>query len=182
MGKKLGDEVRKKLQQKTEQFLDKEKKDRESREKEQQKENENRRIAEQEYLAWYEKRRIQFENSAKIIWDWYREFVASENFREIVESTKNTRARILKISDIVGCSMPSRWRAGQTEREKQILSIGIANAKLSVHDCVKYGRSYQINGVPDLLKYVKPPILINVAGTITDDIIWNIIDFGNFEL
>lgn len=178
--KKLDDKIREKLQQKATQFRTRIEEARKIKEEETRIENERIRIAKQRYLDWREKYKIQSEKSAGIIWNWYQELVASEDFQEIVTAIKkvcdNPGVRIslrisLRISKIIKCLVvPYNWT------EKQFLGISISDGKLFVHDCGKYGKSHAINGTRDLLEHVMPPILIEIAETITNGTIWDIID------
>ena len=78
---------------------------------------------------------------------------------------------MVRISRTHECQVPKAWGVLWTER--QFLSLDISEKKLFIHNSVKYGKSYQINGVGDLLEHVYPSILIAIAETITSETIWD---------
>jgi len=178
MDRKISEKNLEKFKHRVNQYLDKEEKKRRSEEEERQVEADLEKKAKKRLNDWYEKHRVQSENSAKIIWDWYQEFIASDNFREITEPLKKTRAKEISISKVIHCKVPDSWNGERDWSRKQLLAIDMSEGerKLFVHNYVKYGKSHEITNANDLLEHVFPPVLIAIAKTITDETIWDIID------
>lgn len=134
---------------------------------------------------WYKKYEAQSKEAAALIWKWFAEFIKSPSFRDIAKNAKKMRSFQLLLSERIDCQVPQVW-GGVFHGERQRLGLTlikldtphaqVSKNKLVVHNCVKYGRSYQLNNVEDLLKYVYPPVLIEIAETIKDGKIWDIIE------
>lgn len=178
MSDESDEELSKKLTDKVDRFIDKDRKEKEAKEVKKLAAQDKVQRAEARYQEWYAKYKTQSENSANLIWKWYCEFIASKAFEEITSSLKNTCSRELWVSETIECVRPSRWDPSPKHDnfERQVLSINICQSKLFVHNLVKYGRSHEIKGVPDLLEHVEIPVLIEIAKTITDKTIWDIIE------
>ena len=179
MDRKISEKNLEKFKHRVNQYLDKEEKQRRREEEEEQAKNASRKKAEKKLHDWYEGHRVQSENSAKIIWDWYQEFITSDNFQEIIKLLKDKRAKEINISKVIHCQVPNSYRIDYPDwNKKQLLAIDISKQKrkLFVHNYVKYREPREITSADDLLKHVFPPVLIEVAQTITDETIWDIID------
>ncbi len=173
MGKEPDQKDINKLKAKLNEFVDKDRKDRELEEKNAATKQAEYEKAKKRRQDWYEGYRIKSQESANIIWYWYKEFVDSSSFQEIIESLKKTKAESLWLSETIECTVPNSCFPDRDWLEKQVLTINISDRKLFVHNIVKYGKSYEIKGVSDLLEHVEPPILIEIAQRITKSTIWD---------
>lgn len=144
------------------------------------KKEEDRKKAAKIYEVWLENHRSQARAAARIVWDWYEEFISTQIFRELSGTLKARHKDKIWISKILTCSVPLKDNLRDWP-EKQILNID-PSGKLFVHDCFKYGKTYLINQKGDLLKYVAWPILIAVAKTITDETVWDILDILDIDI
>lgn len=134
--------------------------------------------ADKKYTAWIRQYEARARSSAIIIWGWYKEFISSGKFRQLSGILKQLSpdSKIF-VSEIHICQTPTcvhGFSADYYIIDKQMMSIN-AEGKLYVYNCIKYGKSYPILKSEDLLRYVRLPILIAVAETITDGSIWGIV-------
>lgn len=121
---------------------------------------------------WLESHKEASLKSIAAIWNWYKEFIASPSFRELADPLKAVGAKGLRISEIITCRVPREW--GE-RNEHQSLSIKLDPQGLFVHNHVKYGKSYSLITTDDFLRYVEPPVLTQIAETIKNDSVWDII-------
>lgn len=166
----------KKLQERIRKVVNVEKRADKVREKEYHQEELRHKKLQEHRNKWYKKHEAKAKKSANIIWEWYKEFITSTMFQEIVSSMNETHLSRLRISRGIRCQVPSE-RGGEWETI-QFFTIDIRKRELFVHKMVKYGKSYEINNINDLLEHVEPPILIAFAETITNDTIWDIINIS----
>lgn len=162
----------KKLQQRIQESVRQREKSRQVREHTERKEKTSRQQAKEVHAAWLEKHRPKVTKAARTVWRWCGQFIASREFKEF-QGVFRRSAKTMRISDIKECSAPA-WEFLGNWSWKQLLSIDISG-NLYVHNCVKYGKSFPINKEGDLLIYVNWMILIQIAQTITDETIWDIV-------
>ncbi|MBI2635414.1 MAG: hypothetical protein HYW79_02610 [Parcubacteria group bacterium] len=151
----------------------KEKIARRQRECEEREKETNKRKAEEIFNNWLKSYEVKAREATHIIWGWYREFIATSIFQKFVRALHDSDKSRIRISKIVECLKPSRHSLHHF-KEIQLLTVNM-DQSLFVHNCIKYGKSYEIRGIEDLLVYVEWPILIEIAATITDETIWEII-------
>lgn len=151
------------------------------------------RDAQKRYLKWRKDQRSECEKAAKIILDWVRDFVSSERFeqlaklRRLKERTRdkwNVSCSIspdedlnIIISRIIRYKHPSYRGIPEIETDTStwILLINMQSKKLVVLNAVKYGKSYEVETVDELLQYTDPPVVLEVARTIKEGEIEDII-------
>lgn len=164
----------KKIRKRVQQRIQEQEKERETQKEAARKEKENKEKAEQIYKNWLKKHGAKACASTHVIWNWYKEFISSRIFKEIADAMGENGE--ICISKIISCSIP--WKDLLIYRRKEEQMLVVDNSRnLFVHNCVKYGKSYKICGREDLLKHVELPVLIEIAETITDETIWDIVDF-----
>lgn len=113
--------------------------------------------------------------AAGIVWNWYEQFIASEEFRAFSAAFRGRRKEV-KISRTLTCSTPDPHPGFPDlySQEKQLLGID-ASGTLYVHNIVKYGKAFPLCGEDALLEHVGWPILVEIAETITHETIWGIV-------
>jgi hypothetical protein len=124
------------------------------------------------YTAWVEKNQSKAIRAARIIWKWHSQFTASPAFKEF-QSALGKSHRTVYLSKIHSCSLPNP-RSEYRNEERQLLAVAMSG-RLYVHNCVKYGKSYDILEEKQLLMLVAWPILVEIAKTITNKTIGDII-------
>ncbi len=138
------------------------------REAERQETEKNRR-------EWLRQNEIPAREAATTIWRWYKDLIVLPEFQKITTSMKKINhawlavSREIKVSNIAGY--------GSFFEGTYLFTLDIRENKLHIHRLVKYGKSKMIDTMEDLLRLVPIPILIEFAKTITDDSIWDVINF-----
>lgn len=163
-----------KMRERIEQRIRKQEIRREANKKAALKAKTNKDKAEQVYQDWLKKHEVKALKAVQIIWNWYEEFISSPIFKEMA-NVMGEKGEV-QISKIISCVVPERGSLEYKREEKQMLAVD-KSGNLFVHNCVKYGKSYEVCHREDMHEYVEIPVLIEIAGTITDETIWDIVDF-----
>ena len=163
-----------KLQQRMKEHVEAEKKESALRQKRIAKEIARREKREKAYKDWCKGFEKDAKKASKTIWNWYEKFIASDAFAEIVKSMQEVDSRLLRLTKNLVCTAPTPW--GTEMEECQWLSISFHKNKqgaLAIHNVVKYGKSYEIRSAEDFLKYVYPPILLEIGKLVESEQIWD---------
>lgn len=112
-----------------------------------------------------------FENvrAAGVILKWVVDFTASENFN-ILKEVSILRQKERPYSIISDALV---WIS--TTISNQMLFIAVEGVKLSVANNVQYGRSHKLGSVTEILEHVKPEVIREVAKTIENGDIEDVI-------
>ncbi|MDP3792139.1 MAG: hypothetical protein Q8Q89_00175 [bacterium] len=148
-------------------------------------ERERRKEVKDDYNKWLEKQRPEAEKAAQTILGWVDQFLASDIWREIafslhgltrsVEDDKEPVVYYVDISRTIIYKGPSPnpyYLYGN--QGHQSLSLDL-DGNLFVHEDVKYGKSYKLKNVEDMMRYADPIVLTKVAKTMQDNSVWAII-------
>lgn len=134
------------------------------------------------YDDWVKQQRPEAEKAVQTIIEWVNQFLVSDIWRELVSSLHG-----LKIGSdgepIIGYIYISRNIIYEGPSPNpyhpygnqgyQSFSLDLSG-NLFVHNNVKYGKSYRLRNVEDILRYSNPVVLIEAAKTIQDGSIWNV--------
>ena len=147
-------------------------------------ERERRKKIKDDYGKWLKEQKPEAEKAAKKILDWVSKFLISDMWREITSSLRNLtsdeddpepiiyRLAISRTIIYEGPS-PNPYYPYGTQGH-QSFSIDL-DGTLSVHHDVKYGKFYKLKSIGDMMKYVDPVVLVQIAETMQDDSVWGII-------
>lgn len=129
--------------------------------------DEDRKV-ETEYNNWLNKLRPKAEKSARVIFSWIEDLLKSKELKELVVEYRDIMESI-PISENIIYKDPITHEA---EGDKSF-SLDFAG-NLYVHHNVKYGKSYEIKNVDDMMREVDLPVIIKMADTIKSKSIWSI--------
>lgn len=131
----------------------------------------SRKQASENCRKWYEQQREKAEIAAREILQWVERFLKSETWNKIFKF--EPRIHYVDISETISYQHPVPDSLG-TVRNSQRLYLK-SNGHLFVCNYVKYGKSYEVTKLKDLLHYADPPTLVEAANMIRDGRVWEII-------
>ncbi len=148
-------------------------------------ERQRRKKVKDDYNKWLEEQRPEAEKAAQIILEWVKDFLASKMWEEITSSLRSLKMgnegdeeliiNHLSISRTVIYDGPSpNPYHPHGKQGYQSFFIDLAGS-LFVHEDVKYGKSYKLKSIEEMMRYVDLVVLVEVAKTMQDDSIWDII-------
>lgn len=140
-----------------------------------QKKADERIKTETKYDNWLKKLRPKAEKSARVIFSWIGDLLKSEEWKEFMVEYQDIIKSISISEDIT-------YKDEITHQFEGNKSFDLSfDGDLWVHHNVKYGKSYEIRDVEDMMQKVDFPVIIKMADTIKNQSIWLIIARENKE-